>query len=66
MKTGLWRIGKGSYGQMRLKLTGLGQMGGSTHGKKEGSHFQTEPPHLLSSMEEEITLWYGVVWGGME
>jgi hypothetical protein len=35
-------------------------------GKRRGNHFLTEPPLLQSSMEEGTTLWYGVVWGGME
>ena len=66
MKTGLWRIGKGFYGQMRLKSIELGQMEGFTPGKKGENHLQTEPLHQLSNMEGEITLWYGVEWGGME
>jgi len=28
MKIGQWRIGRGSYGQMRPKSTGLGLLGG--------------------------------------
>jgi hypothetical protein len=66
MKTGQWRIGKGSYGQMRSKSTGLGQMEGLILGRRRENHFLTEPPLLLSNMEEEIILWCGVVWGGME
>ena len=31
---GLWRIGKGLYGQMRLKSIGLGQMDKSMYGKR--------------------------------
>jgi hypothetical protein len=66
MKTGQWRIGKGSYGQMRPKSIGLGQMEGLILGRRRGSHFLTEPPLLLLNMEEGIILWCGVVWGGME
>src|ERR1700723_2819722 len=66
MNTGLWRIGKGFYGQMRPKLIGLGQMGRFISGKKGENHYLTEQHHLLSNMEEEETSWYGVVWGGME
>ena len=66
MLTGRWRIGRGFYGLMRQKSTGLDQMGGCIPGKKEVNHFLTELPHPLSNMEEAITLWYGVVWGGME
>ena len=65
MKTGLWRIGRGSCGQMRPRSTGLGQMEGSIPGKKEAHPFQTAPPPQLSSMEEEIISWYGAVWAGM-
>jgi len=35
-------------------------------GKKKENHYLTEQHHLLSNMEKEETLWYGVVWGGME
>ena len=66
MKTGQWRIGRGSCGQMRPKSTGLDQMEGPTLGRRGGNHFLTEPPLPQSSMEEGIILWYGVVWGGME
>jgi hypothetical protein len=51
---------------MRPRLTGLGQIRGSTPGKKGVSPFQTTPLPLLSSIEEEIILWYGVYrleWG---
>src|SRR5882724_8622638 len=65
MKIGQWRIGRGSYGQMRPKSTGLGQMGGFILGSRRWNHFQTGPPPPLSSMEEGIMLWYGGVWGGM-
>ena len=65
MKTGQWRIGKGSFGQMRLKSTGLGQMEGSIPGSKGENHFQIGSPPLLSSMEEGIILWYGGAWAGM-
>ena len=54
MKTGQWRIGRGSYGQMRLRSTGLGQMEGSISEKKGVSLFQTASPPQLSSMEDEI------------
>jgi len=63
MKIGQWRIGRGSYGQMRPKSTGLSQMGGFILGSRRGNHFQTGPPPPLSSMEEGIVLWYGVEWG---
>jgi hypothetical protein len=66
MKTGQWRIGKGSYGQMRPKSIGLGQMEGLILGRRRGNHFLTKPPLLLLNMEEGIILWCGVVWGGME
>jgi hypothetical protein len=46
IKTGQWGIKRGSYGQMRPRLTGLGQMRGSTPEKKGVSPFQTIP--LLS------------------
>jgi hypothetical protein len=39
MKTGQWRIGKGSCGQMRPKLTGLGQMERFILGKKGRTTF---------------------------
>src|ERR1700722_6899953 len=64
--TGLWRIGKGFYGQMRPKSIGLGQMGRFISGKKGENYYLTEQHNLLSNMEEEETSWYGVVWGGME
>jgi len=65
IKTGQWRIERGSYGQIRLRLTGLGQMRGSTPGKKGVSPFQTTPLPLLLSIEEEIILWYGGIWARM-
>ena len=61
MKIGQWRIGRGSYGQMRPKSTGLGQMGGPTLGDKEVKLFQTALPLLLSSMKGGIISWYGGV-----
>jgi hypothetical protein len=66
MKTGLLKTGRGSYGQMRPKSTGLDQMEGFTLGNRRGKSFQIGLLHLLSSMEEEIILWYGGVWVGME
>ena len=66
MKTGHWRIGKGSCGQMRPKSTGSGQMEGLILGRRRGNHFLTELPPLQSNMEKGTILWYGVVWGGVE
>src|SRR5437868_4240308 len=60
-----WRIGRGSYGQMRPRSTGLGQMEGPTLGNKGVNLFQTAPPLLLSSMEGGIILWYRGVWDRM-
>ena len=51
--------------QMRQKSTGLGLMERSIAGKKEKKPYLITPLHLLSSMEEETTSWYGAVWGGM-
>jgi len=66
MKIGLWKIGRGSCGQMRPKSTGLGQMGGCILGKRRENHFLTGKPHPPSSMEEEIISWYGGVgWNGV-
>src|ERR1700730_8440634 len=65
MKTGQWKIGRGSYGQMRPRSTGLDQMGGSIPGKKGAHPFQIALLPQLSSMEEEILSWYGSVWAGM-
>jgi len=56
IKTGQWRIGRGSCGQMRPRSTGLGQMGGSTSGKKGAYPFQIVLLPQLSSIEKEITL----------
>ena len=53
MKIGQWKIGRGSCGQIRPRLTGLGQMEGSIPGNQGVRPFQTAPPLLLSSMEEE-------------
>ena len=66
MKTGLWRIRKEYFGQMKQRSTGLGLMEGCILGKKRENHFLTELLHQLLSMEGEITSWYGGVWGGME
>jgi len=63
MKTGLWRIGKGSYGQMRLKLTGLGQMGGSTHGKKKREPLSDRTTTPTVKHGGGNNLLYGVVCG---
>ena len=65
MKIGQWRIGRGSYGQMRPRSTGLGQMKGPTLGNKGVNLFQTIPPLLLSSMEGGIISWYRGVWDRM-
>jgi len=62
MKIGQWRIGRGSYGQMRPKSTGLGQMGGFILGSRMGNHFRQDHTTPLSSMEEGIIFWYGGVW----
>ena len=56
MKTGQWRIGRGYYGQMRPKSTGLDQMEGSILGRRGGNHFLTGPPLPQSSMEEGTIL----------
>ena len=53
-ETILWKTGRGSFGQMRLKSIDLGQMGTSLYGKKGVSHFLTEPLFPLSSLDEEI------------
>ena len=66
MKIGQWKTGKGSYGQMRPRLIGLGQMEGSTLGRRKEIPFQIGLPPPLSNMEEGITSWCGGVWGGME
>jgi hypothetical protein len=56
MKTGQWSIGKESYGQMRPKSTGLGQMEGLILVRRRRNHFLTGPPLLLSNIEEGIIL----------
>jgi len=65
IKIGQWRIGRGSCGQIRPRSTGLGQMEGPILGNKGVHPFVTILPLLLSSMEEEIILWYGGVWDRM-
>jgi hypothetical protein len=50
---------------MRPKSTGLGQMEGFIPGSRRENNFQTGPPFPLSSIEEEIILWFGDVWVGM-
>ena len=65
IKIGQWRIGRGSYGQIKPRSIGLGQMEGPTLGNKEVNPFQTILPLLLSSMEGGIILWYGGVWAEM-
>jgi len=47
MKTGQWRIGRGSCGQMRPKSTGLDQINRFILGKRRENYFLTEPPLLL-------------------
>jgi hypothetical protein len=64
MKTGQWKIGRGSYGQMRPRSTELNQMEGSIPGKKGAHPFQIALLPQLSSMEEEIISWYRAVWAG--
>jgi hypothetical protein len=54
MKTRQWKIGRGSYGQMRPRSTELDQMKGSIPGKKGAYPFQIALLPQLSSMEEEI------------
>ena len=63
MKTGQWRTGKEFCSQITQKSTGLDQMEGCILGREH--HFLTGLPHQQSSMEEEITLWYGGAWAGM-
>ena len=53
-ETILWKTGRRSFGQMRLKSIDLGQMGTSLYEKKGVSHFLTESLFPLSSLEEEI------------
>ena len=65
MKTGQWRTGRGSYGQMRPRSTKLGQMGGFIPGNKRVNNFLIGPPYPQSSMEEEIISLYGGVWAEM-
>ena len=65
MKTGQWRTRRGSYGQMRPRSTGLGQMEGFIPRNKRVNNFLIGPPHPQSSMEKEIILSYGGVWAGM-
>ena len=54
IKIGQWRTGKGSYGQMRPRLIGLGQMEGSTLERRKENPFQIGLPPLLSNMEESF------------
>ena len=65
MKTGQWRTGRGFCGQMRPRSTGLGQMKGFIPRNKRVNNFLIGPPHLQSSMEEEIISLYGGVWARM-
>src|SRR5271170_6399763 len=39
IKTGLWRIGKGSCGQMKQRLVELGQMGRHMYGRRGENSF---------------------------
>ena len=50
---------------MRLRLTELGQIGGFIPENKRVNNFLIGPPHLQSSMKEEIILLYGGVWAKM-
>src|SRR6266516_1758477 len=62
-KTGQWRIGRGSCGQMRPKSTGLDQMEGPILGRRRENHFLIELP-LLQSREQSYGMGvYGVEWG---
>ena len=65
MKTGQWRTGRGFYGQIRPRSTGLGQMRGFISGNKRVNNFLIGPPHPQSSMEEEIISLYRGVWARM-
>jgi hypothetical protein len=56
MKIGQWRIGRGFYGQMRPRSTGLGQMEGPTLGNKGVNPFQTALLLLLLSIKGGIIL----------
>ena len=55
MKTGLWGTGKGYFGMMRQRSSGLGQVGRCIFGRNEVNHYQTRPPHQLLSTETGIT-----------
>ena len=57
---------RNSCGQMRQRLTGLGQMGRCVFGNIEGNQYLTRLQHQLLNMQGGITSWYEVVWGGME
>src|SRR6202522_3475558 len=60
MKTGLWRIGKGCCGQMRQRLTGLGQMRRCMFGNNEGNQYLTGLQHQLLNMEGGIVRGYSL------
>src|ERR1700720_3597440 len=67
MNTGLWRIGKGFYGQMRPKSIGLGQMGRFISGKKGENHYLTEQHHLLVKHGggKNLMVWGCMGWNGV-
>src|SRR5882724_5781155 len=67
MKIGQWRIGRGSYGQMRPKSTGLGQMGGFILGSRRGNHFQTgpPPPTVKHGGGNNLMVWGCMGWNGV-
>ena len=65
IKTGLWRIGKGSCGLMKQRLIELGQMGRYMYERRAGNSFLIKLQVQQSSMEGRITWWCGVVWAEM-
>jgi hypothetical protein len=64
MKTGLWRTGKGFYGQMKPKSIGLGQMERFISGKKRENHYISERTTSPTVKHEggNLMIWGCVGW----
>jgi len=63
-KTGQWKTGSMSFGQMRPKSINLGQMGASIAGRSLENHWKTGRWRQLSNFGEVVS-WFGAAWGGM-
>ena len=63
---GLWRTGRGLFGQMRLKSIGLGQMGRSTYvWKRKGERLTSREVQGTVKFGGSLMVWGCIWWNGV-